>query len=158
MSSNLYVIDTTAESLVLLPPASTVYPNLLTYSFYNLSSGVGASFQNFYGEEVAVLRMSAHFHNETGGATGFWSFDAKIDGTSFLSQGSPSPLTIPVPFFNGFSYSDVWEASDMANPPRLGVGSTFQLISTIPSNAGSGNAVFDVCMVPSSQLALLGVD
>lgn len=144
MSDPLYAIDTAAASLVEL---SAQAPNLLSYTLRQQPTNgtVLEIMQNFTGVELAILHVRARGQSLNGtGST--YTVGMQIEGTSFAS------LVIPAIGSSSTSFSPLWSA-DVSDPPILGAGS--ELLMTGAQGSGPNVAV-DVCMIPSSQLSLLG--
>jgi hypothetical protein len=144
MSDALYAIDTTTPSLVELPAQT---PNLLTYTLRQqpTNSTIIEVMVNFTGEELAILHVQARGQSLNGtGST--YTVGVHIEGTSFAS------LVIPAVGGSSTSFAPLWSA-DVSDPPVLGVGQELFITGT----QGSGpNVAVDFCMIPSSQLPLLG--
>lgn len=145
MTDPLYAVDPTALSLVELPAQ---VPNLLTYTLRRQQTN-GTTLEamlNFTGVELAVLyvRVRGQSLNGTGSTT--TAVEVRINGTAFAS------VTIPAVGASGTSYAPLW-SFDPDAPTLVGVNDELELTSSVNTGA---IAAADICMIPSSQLSLLG--
>lgn len=142
MPDSLYVIDVATPSLVELP---ATIPSLLTYTLRQqpTNSSTVEVMQNFTGEELAVLYVQARVSSLNGLSATTHVSVAINWGTAFAS------VVVPAVSASSTSFAPLWSA-DLADPPLLGA-------TDLLSASGNGADIsVDICMIPSSQLSLLG--
>jgi hypothetical protein len=145
MPDSLYVIDTTGLSLVELP---AVVPNLMIYTLRQQPTNNTSLelMRNFTGEELAILSVQARVWSKDGYSS-TTTVALNIVGTVFAT------VTVPVVSADSTSFAPLWTADPEA--PTL-LGATQSLGATAAGAWDSTAAAVDICMIPSSQLSLLG--
>lgn len=148
MPDSLYVIDATAASLVPLPTTPAQVPTLTTYTIRNQAqiyspTTLDQVFTNF-SQPQAVLYISARVVS-FGGGSGPISIDVLVNGTSILSQGTPTTLATSSSSF------PLWTAG--STKPVVPAGGTLSVYATA---GGAYGWAIDVCLVPVDQLPVLG--
>lgn len=150
MADQVYGIDAASASLV---PLAASAPSFLIYTFrsQNTNSTFWDMLPNSFGQELAVLYMRARSANANGPTQNTVPLDVQINSVSILSKGSPASLIIPTIGQNQFGFSQLWSAN-LSEVPLFGVSDMLQVVG--PQNYYGG--IVDVCMIPSSQLSLVG--
>lgn len=151
MADPLYAINPTGPALTLLP---TLPPNYMTYTMRQQPTNgtILDMAQNFTGQDQAILYIIARGHS-LGGYSSTYSVDMRIENATFLSGGSASALVIPAVGASAASFAPPWSA-DLEDPPIWATGG--YMLSALGAKVSDLQVVVDICMIPASQLPLLG--